>query len=233
MNHPEEFKAVGIIETLRQCQLFSGFPLTGIERLAKIIQLKSLKKGDYVFHQGDPVTGFYIIRRGGINVHRVNANGKMHVIHIFRSGESFAEAALTMESGYPASASALEPTDLLFVQKEGIIELIKHDPELALCIISSMSAHLRMIVAKLEYLALEKVETRFASWLIERCPDPDSNRPCEIVLTKTKRVLASQIGTVSETLSRILAKFREQKLIAVDGKIITVLSPAKLKKLLS
>jgi CRP/FNR family transcriptional regulator len=48
----------------------------------------------------------------------------------------------------------------------------------------------------------------------------------------TKRVLAAELGTVSETFSRTLAKFREQKLIGVAGKVVTVLSPARLTKLL-
>jgi len=53
-----------------------------------------------------------------------------------------------------------------------------------------------------------------------------------IELTTTKRVLAAELGTVSETLSRTLAKFRGQKLIAVSGKRVTVLSPEKLDALL-
>ncbi len=47
-----------------------------------------------------------------------------------------------------------------------------------------------------------------------------------------KRVLAAELGTVSETFSRTPAKFRQQKLLAVKGKTVTVLSPAKLSALL-
>jgi CRP/FNR family transcriptional regulator len=47
-----------------------------------------------------------------------------------------------------------------------------------------------------------------------------------------KRVLAAELSTVSETLSRTLAKFREQKILTVKGKTIMVLSPAKLNALL-
>jgi CRP/FNR family transcriptional regulator len=48
----------------------------------------------------------------------------------------------------------------------------------------------------------------------------------------TKRVLAAELGTVSETFSRTLAKFREQKLITVKGKSVTILAPAKMSALL-
>jgi CRP/FNR family transcriptional regulator len=98
--------------------------------------------------------------------------------------------------------------------------------------LGSMSAHLRILVAQLEDLTLKNVETRLANWLLKRCPDPDGEKPVKIVLTMTKRVLASELGTVSETFSRTLAAFRVQGLIEVKGKTVVVLSPAKLAGLL-
>ena len=79
-------------------------------------------KGEYLFHEGAPAVGFYIVQRGSVNVHRVNAAGKEQIIHIFRTGDSFAEVTLASEKGYPADARALEATQLLLVQKDGIIE---------------------------------------------------------------------------------------------------------------
>jgi CRP/FNR family transcriptional regulator len=91
---------------------------------------------------------------------------------------------------------------------------------------------LRVLVGQLEDLTLKDVETRLANWLVKRCPDPQNERPVRIELTMTKRVLAAELGTVSETFSRTLAKFRQQKLIAVKGRAVTVLSPPKLAALL-
>jgi CRP/FNR family transcriptional regulator len=167
-----------------------------------------------------------------VNVHRVNAAGKEQIIHIFRAGESFAEVALASERGYPADARALEPTQVLLVQKAGILALLRRQPELALRMLGSMSSHLRVLVAQLEDLTLKDVETRLANWLIKRCPNPQSEQPARIQLTMTKRVLAAELGTVSETFSRTLAKFREQKLLAVKGRTVDVLSPARLSALL-
>jgi len=67
---------------------------------------------------------------------------------------------------------------------------------------------------------------------VKRCPNPPDEAPVKIELTLTKRVLAAELGTVGETFSRTLAKFRAQKLLAVKGKVVTVLSPAKLSALL-
>jgi CRP/FNR family transcriptional regulator, dissimilatory nitrate respiration regulator len=227
-----EFKTLAIVNTLRSCQLFTGLPQPDLEQISAVTVLKALEKGEYLFHEGDPARGFYVVQRGAVNVHRVNAAGKEQIIHVFRTGDSFAEVALATERGYPADARALEPTQVLLIQKDGILELLKRRPELALRMLGSMSSHLRVLVGQLEDLTLKDVETRLANWLVKRCPNPASDRPARIELTMTKRVLAAELGTVSETFSRTLAKFREQKLISVKGKNVVILSPVKLQALL-
>ena len=229
---PGELKKIGITGTLRSCQLFTGLPLQDLESIADVTVIKSLAKGDYLFHEGGPANGFYIVQRGSVNVHRVNAAGKEQIIHIFRTGESFAEVALASDKGYPADARVLEATQVLLVQKEGILGLLRRQPELALRMLGSMSSHLRVLVGQLEDLTLKDVATRLANWLVKRCPNPQGEQPARIELTLAKRVLAAELGTVSETFSRTLAKFREQKLLTVKGKTIVVLSPAKLNALL-
>jgi CRP-like cAMP-binding protein len=229
---PTEFRKIGLTNTLRSCQLFAGVPQQDLEAIADVTVVKPLDKDEYLFREGDPAVGFYIVQSGSVNVHRVNAAGKEQIIHIFRAGESFAEVALATTTGYPADARALEPTQVLLIQKSGILDLLKRQPELALRMLGSMSSHLRVLVGQLEDLTLKDVETRLANWLVKRCPDPNSDKPVSIELKMTKRVLAAELGTVSETFSRTLAKFREQKLLSVKGKTVTVLSPSKLYALL-
>jgi CRP/FNR family transcriptional regulator len=232
MTEHSDLKKIGILNSLRSCQLFAGLPQADLENVADITVIKSLEKDDYLFRERDFAAGFYIVQSGSVNVHRVNAAGKEQIIHIFRTGESFAEAALATETGYPADARALESTQVLLVQKSGILALIRRQPELALRMLGSMSIHLRVLVGQLEDLTLKDVETRLANWLVKRCPSPAGEQPARIELPMTKRVLAAELGTVSETLSRTLAKFREQQLLTVKGKTVTILSPAKLTVLL-
>lgn len=227
-----DLKQAALINTLRGCQLFAGLGTADLRAIAEITVVKSLDRGDYLFREGAPAQGFYLNQKGAINVHRVNAAGKEQVIHIFRAGESFAEAALATESGYPADARAVEPSQVLLVGKAGFLTLLRRQPELALRMLGSMSMHLRTLIAQLEDLTLKDVETRLANWLIKRCPQADSAQPVTIELKTTKRVLAAELGTVSETFSRTLAKFRQQKLVKVKGKTLTVLSPVGLRNLL-
>jgi len=229
---PAEFRRIVIINTLRRCQLFAGLPAADLENIADVTVVKSLEKGEYLFHEGDSALGFYVVQRGSVDVHRANPAGKEQVIHVFRAGDSFAEAAIATDRGYPADARVLEPSQVLLVRKDGMLALLKRQPELALRMLASMSSHLRVLVGQLEDLTLKDVETRLANWLVKRCPDPESQRPVRVELTTTKRVLAAELGTISETFSRTLAKFRQQKLILVKGKSVTILSPAELSALL-
>jgi CRP/FNR family transcriptional regulator len=232
LNSIADLRQIGLGSSLRRCQLFAGLPPNDIEAIVAITIVKSFEKGEYVFHEGVPSQGFYVVQKGAINVHRVNATGKKQVIHIFRQGESFAEATLATESGYPADARALESSQVLLVQKAGFLALLRRQPEFALRMLSSMSIHLRVLVAQIEDLTLKDVETRLANWLVKRCPNPDGQQPVTIQLRSTKRVLAAELGTVSETFSRSLAKFRDQNILSVNGKSMTVLNPAKLSALL-
>jgi len=227
-----EFRQTAIVNALRACQLFTGLSPVELASIAATTVSKFVEKDAYLFREGEPALGFYVVQKGAINVHRVSSVGKEQVIHVFRTGDSFAEVALATEMGYPADARAVESSQVLLVQKAGFLALLRRQPELALRMLASMSMHLRVLVSQLEDLTLKDVETRLANWLVKRCPDPTSAKPHTIELTMTKRMLAAELGTVSETFSRTLAKFREQKLVAVKGKSLVVLSPANLAALL-
>lgn len=226
------FRQAILENTLRSCQLFMGLPAADIAAIASFAVQKNLDKGDYLFHEGDRSEGFYVVQKGAINVHRVSAAGKEQVIHLFRPIESFAEATLATEGGYPADARATEPSTVLLVPKNDFVDLLRGRPELALRMLGSMSQHLRVIIGLLDDLTLKDMETRLANWLLKRCPRPIGDGAVQIELDRTKRVLAAEMGTTSETLSRTLAKFRDQNLLRVKGNTITLTKPRELQKLL-
>jgi CRP/FNR family transcriptional regulator len=225
-------RTIAFANTLRGCQLFTGLPAGEIDAIASFVIPKELAKGEYLFHEGASSEGFYVVQRGAVNVHRVSAHGKEQVISVFRAGQSFAEATLASNEGYPADARAIEQTTVLLVPKAEILHLLRGQPELALRMLGSMSQHLRVLVTLLDDLTLKDVETRLANWLLKRCPRPLPARAVEVQLDRTKRVLAAEIGTASETLSRTLADFRSRKLIRVEGRKISVLDPRALDQVL-
>lgn len=228
-----ELKQAVLVNSLRSCQLFAGLSPEELAAVAAITTIRPVAGDAYLFREGEPAQGFYVVQTGAINVHRVNAAGKEQVIHVFRPGESFAEAALATDRGYPADARSIGDSQVLLVQKAGFLDLLRKEPQLALRMLGVMASHLRVLVGQIEDLTMKDVETRLANWLLKRCPDPKSETPFSLDLTMTKRVLAAELGTVSETFSRTLAKLRTAELLAVRGKRVTLLNPARLSALLA
>lgn len=214
--------------TLRSCQLFSGLPADELEAIAAFSQLRNLAKGAYLFREGDASEGFYVVQKGAINVHRVSATGKEQVIYVFRPGESLAEASVAGESGYPANARALEVSSVVVVPKRPFLHLLAQRPEFGLRMLGSMSQHLRVLVGLVEDLMLKDVETRLLNWILKRSA-PATGNTAEVQLGRTKRVLAAELGTSSETLSRTFARLRAGKLLVVSSQTLHVPDVAALR----
>ena len=224
-----DFKLTGLIASLRSCQLFSELTPEDITTIGSFTVLRNLHRDEYLFRQGTAAEGFYVVQRGAINVHRVNASGKEQVIHVFRPGESMAEAALASPTGYPAEARAVEPSTILLIPKTPFLDFIARRPDLALRMLGSMSTHLRVIVGMLDDLTLKDVESRLLNWIVRHL----NSAPGGIItLPGTKRVLAAELGTSSETLSRTLGKLRDLKFISVDARTITVHDAAAIATML-
>jgi CRP/FNR family transcriptional regulator len=228
-----KLKGAMVARGLKACRLFTGLGDTDLQDVADIVSLHRLERDEYLFREGQPSKGFFVVQQGAVSVHRVNPAGKEQVLHVFRTGESFAEATLSVESGYPADARAVEPSQVLMIPRQAFLDLLQRRPELALRLLVGMSLRLRTLVGQLEDMTLHQVEDRLANWLLKRCPDPSSDKAVTVQLTTTKRALAAELGTVSETLSRTLAKMRDQNLLKTDGRTFTISSPARLQAVLA
>lgn len=226
-----ELRRAALMMTLKSCQLFRGLPESDLSAVASTVRIRNLSKGEYLFREGEPAIGFYVVQSGGINVHRVSPAGKEQVIHVFRRGESMAEAALASPTGYPADSRAVEASAVLVIPKPEFLALLSQRPDLALRMLASMSQHLRVLVGRLDDLTLKDVETRFANWLLKRCQPAGIAQPSVVTLPGTKRVLAAELGVTAETFSRTLAGFRDRGLVSVQGSHIRVSDPAALAAL--
>jgi CRP-like cAMP-binding protein len=230
-SHVAELKQTAIANTLRHCPLFADMPADDLNAVAGFTVIKSLAKGEYLFMEGAPVRGFYIVQKGAVKLHRLNAQGQEQVFHVVRPTECFAEESILYDGGYPADASAAEDSKILLVQRAEFLRLLKHQPDLAFRLLKSVSQQVRNLIGLVDDLTLKDANTRLANWLIQHCTHPDSHQPQAVPLQMTKRLLASELGVTSETLSRALAKFRKQQLVQVQGRIVTLISPMRLAEL--
>jgi CRP/FNR family transcriptional regulator, dissimilatory nitrate respiration regulator len=227
-----EFKRATIAKILRLCPAFADLPSADLDAIAAISVMKFSAKGECLFLEGATAEGFYVLQQGAIKMYRVDTRGHEQIIHVFRPTESFAEEALISESGQVACACAVEASQLLLVQRAGFLALLRRQPELALCLLRSMGEHVSQLVGLLDDLALKDVKTRLANWLLQHSTDPESHTPQRIQLPATKRLLASELGTTSETFSRTLKIFRNRQLISVGRRTVTLLSAFRLREML-
>ncbi len=229
MAKPSRYKPLVVASSLLRSRIFAGLPAAEIAEISAFSAVRDLEKNEYLFHEGEPCEAFFVVQRGVISVHRVSAAGKVQVIHVFHSGDSFAEAALLSREGYPASARALTPGAVIVLPRVEFMALLRRRPELALRMLASMSQHLRTVIALLDDLTLKNSEARCIHWLLRQCPLPYESAPFEIRLEHPKRIVAAELNITSETLSRSLAKLRDKELIRTTGQTILVHNPQRLE----
>lgn len=221
------------LAALRSCRLFGSLRADDLRKISEFAHLRRITKGAFLFREGEPTRGFYIVRSGAVHVHRLGADGREKTIHIFRDGESLAEATLAEGLGYPAHACAVEASVVVFVPRDDFMDLLKQRPDLSIKMLASMSQHLRVLVNALDDMNRKDVETRLALWLLRRCPDTTGPEPIDIRLDVTKTVLAAELRVRQETLSRALQRLREARLIETQGRLITLTDPPRLRQMVA
>jgi CRP/FNR family transcriptional regulator len=206
-----------------------GLPGDQLERLSRIVIREDYAKGDTIFSEGDQGRGFFIAENGSVKIYKLSFDGKEQILHIFGPGEPFGEVPIFTGKPFPANAMALKNSKLLLFPRKDFIDFISQDPSLALNMLGILSIRLRQLTVQIENLSLKEVPGRLAShliWLAHHQNDTGAVR-----LDISKGQLASLLGTIPETLSRILSKMNTQNLIDVKGRDIVILDYNGLKDL--
>lgn len=230
MSTPKLIRRAALAATLQRALIFNGLPEDDLLRIAGYARLRSLDKGEILFYEGGKVEGFYVVVCGLIKAYRIGEGGREQLIHLVHPDESFAEPAIAGLPGYPAHTKALEKTEVALIPAEDFLEHLRGQSDLALRMLTSLSRHLHELVGIIESYKLRDSETRLLHWLLQQC-DPDASESV-IHLAISKGVLAAELGTRPETLSRIFAKLRNSGDIIVKGREIHVPDIKRLHALL-
>lgn len=219
-------KQMGKYELIGASVLFGGLPEEQLGAIVKIAVEKKFGKGEAIFFEGDPGNGFYMVAEGKVKIFKMSWAGKEQILHIFGPGEPFGEVPVFHDQPFPASAEALAKSTLIFFPREKFIGLVHENPSLALNMLAVLSMRLRRFVDQIESLSLKEVPARIAGYLLYLMEEQGGKDSVELEISKGQ--LASLLGTIPETLSRIFAKMSDEGLIAVDGKKIRILDRAAL-----
>lgn len=206
---------------LAESELFGGLPPQYLDEIEKITVTKEYGRGETIFFEGDPGIGFYMVATGKVKIFKTSLSGKEQILHIFGAGEPFGEVPVFHGHPFPANALALEKTSLLFFPRKAFVELIEAMPSLALNMLAVLSMRLRRFTAQIENLSLKEVPARLADYLLYLSEEQENEKYVELEISKGQ--LASLLGTIPETLSRIFAKMSDEGLIRVEGKKISLL----------
>lgn len=211
---------------LKKNPLFAGVSDEDLDALMDICREKEHVRGELLFSEGEEAEGFFFVGTGKVKVFKLSPEGKERILHIVHSGSTFAEAAIFGNGLYPAYAEPLEKSHLLFFPRGDFLDLLHSRSQLAINMIGGLSRFLRQFASQIEELTFKDVPARLARYLLDLAGDQFS---FELPISKTQ--LASNLGTVSETLSRTLRKLSDEGCIEVQGKTINILDSDRLEDL--
>jgi len=218
-----------IVQHIAAIPLFEGLPKEQQDDLAMIVTDQVFRRGQTIFTEGDEATGFYVGITGRVKIFKLSFEGKEQILHIFGPGEPFGEVPVFTGQHFPANAEAMEESRIFFFPRDSFIELIRRNPSMALNMLAVLSVRLRRFTHLIDDLSLKEVPGRLSAYLLYLSEQEKGTADLELTITKTQ--LASLLGTIPETLSRIFGKMSKQGLIELDGPRIKIVDRQGLEDL--
>jgi CRP-like cAMP-binding protein len=217
---------------LRKTPLFANLTEVELEALVRRTSRKRFQQGEQLFAEGNPCTGLFLVASGRIRIFKLSASGREQVLAVEGPGSSFAELPVFDGGNYPAAASAMEDTEVLFISRKDFQNFCREHPDVALKVIAVVGSRLRRLVGIIEELSFTTVRQRLIS-LVLRLAQADgtpSKEGIRVELTKSHQDLAAELGTVRELVSRNLSRLQAEGFLDVEGRRIVVKDMPGLKR---
>lgn len=219
------------VDTLRRVAFFAVLPAKEIEELAGHCAARELHKDEILFSEGDSCEGLFVVQSGAIKVFKMAESGREQIIGIDRAGSTVAELPLFDGGAFPASASAVEDSTLLFLPKREFLLLVRQNSEVAFAVIRTLAWRFRYLTTLVEELSLKEVCHRLARFLRDRAlrDGVRTRRGIEFPLQETNQEIAAEIGTVRDLVSRNLRRFVDRHIIRLELRRVIVLDMAEIE----
>lgn len=216
---------------LKATPLFAALDESEISSLAARCGIRPYSSGEILFSEGEPCKGLYIVVSGRVRIFKTSVNGREHVLAVEGPGASVAELPVFDGGNYPASGSAIERAQVLFISRADLRAICLEKPEVSLKMLQVVGKRLRRLVGIIEELSFTTVRHRLISWLLRQANTEGrpGDRGMVVSLNASHQELAAQIGTVRELVSRNLTRLQAQSFIEMNGREITILDPEALE----
>ena len=223
-------------DRLRRLRLFAELEDEALDRLAGLSRVIHLERKSMLFNEGDPYRGAFVLLDGLAVVYRTSEDGRMLILEVCRPGDAFSQVPLFEEgaAGYLASARTTRASEILLLPKERFVPFLKQHPEVAWEMLRDFAAKMKEMNLRLEGVTLREVRSRLARYLLREAEadGADGGARPTLTLPMAKGAVASYLGTAHETLSRSFARLIREKVVAVEGRKVTILDREKLERLI-
>jgi CRP/FNR family transcriptional regulator len=215
---------IDLATVLEKTALLSSLSPPELQMLAARSVRKLFSTGELLFSEGEPCNGLHIIARGKVRLFKTSVNGREQVLSVNLAGESVAEIPVFDGGPYPASAVALEETEIVFISRRDFNAYCLEHPEVPLKVLTVVGARLRNLVGIIEELSFTTIRQRLISTLLKLAQSEGrkTTRGIEFQLPASHQELANQLGTVRELISRNLMRLHAEGLLDVDARQIVV-----------
>ena len=191
------------------------------------------KKGEVIIQEGEPVKGIYFVTSGNVKVHK-HWGDKELILRFANDGAIFGHRGITSTSSiYPISATALETTELCFVDMEFFRATIKVNQEFAYGLLMFYADELQASEKKMRNLALMSVKGRLAVAILSLRDQFGLNEEGFLNLALSRQDLAAYTGATYETVFRTMNELLAEELIHLKDKMIGILNESGLQELSS
>jgi CRP/FNR family transcriptional regulator, cyclic AMP receptor protein len=209
---------------LKNTPLFSSLSQPELQMLAHRTVRRLFSSGELLFSEGEPCNGLNIISRGRVRIFKTSVNGREQVLAVEQPGGSIAELPVFDGGPYPASAVAVEDTEIAFISRRDFQAYCMEHPEVSLKVLAVVGSRLRRLVGIIEELSFTTIRQRLVSTLVRLAQSEGKRtaRGVEFLLPSSHQELANQLGTVRELISRNLTRLQAEGLLEVDARQIVV-----------
>jgi CRP-like cAMP-binding protein len=191
---------------------------------------KDLGAGEVLFLRGDPANGLYGVLSGSVLMVVDSAAGKELVLARHAAGEFFGELSLFDGGARSATAVAYEPSRLVHIGRDRLLDFLKRRPDTLLAIVQVLCARMRRLTGLAEDSLFLDVSARLArrisalaAALPPRCPGADP-----VTLHLSQSDLARSLGVSREIVSKHLVMWREAGIVELGRRRLTIRDPRAL-----
>lgn len=180
------------------------------------------KKGQLIFYEGNRPTGLYCVNAGKVKIFQTGEEGKEQILRLAKEGDILGYRSLISGEPYSASGAVMEDATVCYIPRKTFFELLNKNSELSTRMMQLLSHDLKEAEARITGLAQKPVRERMAETILmlREFYGTDDD---EIIKTSISREdIAGIVGTSTETCIRVIAEFKQEKLIELAGKRIKV-----------